>query len=362
MYRSTKITTKAVFDMETGELLHWEGYDYCGPLDLCEGEPAANDPGTQDAGGGDAGDTQGGGGDESYFLEVDDRTRYRTAEDAKTGFQEASQRIIELTPWQQIASEYGLTDPQDVAALLDELAELRARAAAPSAPERGSEPTRTAPTQANIDPNSPEGKQAAALAWLKENGVQAGLVNNDQLSEIAERLEFLTSEAKRVDDERFLQRMEYGRNVLTEELKNAGYWPTDPKDTAGIQAAREFSAVVLEDALTNWINADDRRVAAFHAGGESLANLIKTGLQRILPTFNVLRNSSSANDAARRNANASRGATRQTAAGAAAVRAAGVGARPAARTTGALKPEDGITPDVHERAWEVAKKIFGDRA
>lgn len=32
-----KVTTKAVYDMTTGELLHWEGYDYTGPVALCGG-------------------------------------------------------------------------------------------------------------------------------------------------------------------------------------------------------------------------------------------------------------------------------------------------------------------------------------
>lgn len=36
-----RITTKAVFDIETWELLEWEGYDYEGPLDLAGGGPSS---------------------------------------------------------------------------------------------------------------------------------------------------------------------------------------------------------------------------------------------------------------------------------------------------------------------------------
>jgi hypothetical protein len=36
-----RITTKAVFDIETGELLKWEGYDYEGILELCGGGPSS---------------------------------------------------------------------------------------------------------------------------------------------------------------------------------------------------------------------------------------------------------------------------------------------------------------------------------
>src|ERR1039458_4158925 len=30
-----KVTTRAVFDIATGERLHWEGYEYAGPVALC---------------------------------------------------------------------------------------------------------------------------------------------------------------------------------------------------------------------------------------------------------------------------------------------------------------------------------------
>jgi hypothetical protein len=35
-----KITTKAIFDMETMRLLDWEGYDYNGPIEHCGGGPS----------------------------------------------------------------------------------------------------------------------------------------------------------------------------------------------------------------------------------------------------------------------------------------------------------------------------------
>ena len=36
-----RITTKAVFEIESGKLLEWKGYDYEGPLELCGGGPSA---------------------------------------------------------------------------------------------------------------------------------------------------------------------------------------------------------------------------------------------------------------------------------------------------------------------------------
>lgn len=37
-----RITTRAVFDIESGRLLEWDGYDYEGPLELCGGGPSAS--------------------------------------------------------------------------------------------------------------------------------------------------------------------------------------------------------------------------------------------------------------------------------------------------------------------------------
>ena len=36
-----RVTTKAVFDIESGDLLDWEGYDYEGPVELAGGGPSA---------------------------------------------------------------------------------------------------------------------------------------------------------------------------------------------------------------------------------------------------------------------------------------------------------------------------------
>lgn len=35
-----RITTKAIFDIETGRVVEWQGYDYEGPLELCGGGPS----------------------------------------------------------------------------------------------------------------------------------------------------------------------------------------------------------------------------------------------------------------------------------------------------------------------------------
>jgi hypothetical protein len=37
-----RITTKVVFEIESGKLLEWEGFEYEGPIELCGGGPAAS--------------------------------------------------------------------------------------------------------------------------------------------------------------------------------------------------------------------------------------------------------------------------------------------------------------------------------
>ena len=46
-----KITIKSVYDIETGQLISWDGYDYDGPVALaCSGgKVQANDQALQDA-------------------------------------------------------------------------------------------------------------------------------------------------------------------------------------------------------------------------------------------------------------------------------------------------------------------------
>jgi len=42
-----KVTTKAVFDIASGDLLDWEGYDYQGPVEHCGGGPSSTQQAAQ---------------------------------------------------------------------------------------------------------------------------------------------------------------------------------------------------------------------------------------------------------------------------------------------------------------------------
>ena len=42
-----KVTTKAVFDIASGDLLEWEGYEYSGPIEHCGGGPSSTQKAAQ---------------------------------------------------------------------------------------------------------------------------------------------------------------------------------------------------------------------------------------------------------------------------------------------------------------------------
>src|SRR5258706_6567092 len=81
------------------------------------------------------------------FLKVNDRTSYNSADDAIKGYNELQGRVTSLSAWEAMISApiekggFGLTDPKQVAALLDELADIRAKqnqSATPTANAPGS--------------------------------------------------------------------------------------------------------------------------------------------------------------------------------------------------------------------------------
>src|SRR5271157_3674849 len=63
--------------------------------------------------------------DNQYFLEVDERTKYKTAEDAQKAYKEAGERIAQLSSWEKEIGKAYNADPQQVAAALDEYLQMK---------------------------------------------------------------------------------------------------------------------------------------------------------------------------------------------------------------------------------------------
>jgi hypothetical protein len=347
MYHSKKVITKAVLDMETMELLSVESYKYSGPWDLADGNESPNS-GTPNEGAPNGDEGQ--GDQDQYFLTVDDRTRYKTQEEAVKGIQESGRRIAELTPWQQIAQEYGLRDPRDVAALLDELIEHRANQGRTQA--RGAEPQQTKPAAAGAGDGQVSPEQKSAIEWLSKHGAEAGLVTKTEMEELKELLGSLRENAQASDEERFERRIDEGRGYLKSELQEMGIKLPENKETA------EGLLGLLEDALTNWVNLDDNRVAAFYQGGDILKQLVKDGLSNRAVVLNILKNQPAANYAAQKT-NAQSQTRRATQAPTKAQSKTQTPNQNQPGKKNKLDTGEDFTSETHERAFDLLQQAMG---
>jgi hypothetical protein len=55
-----------------------------------------------------------------YFLEVDDRHRYRTPDDVKRAIAESDRRLAELAPWEERLKYHGIDSPEGLDNVVDE--------------------------------------------------------------------------------------------------------------------------------------------------------------------------------------------------------------------------------------------------
>ena len=344
--RYMRVHTKVVFDLETMAVIESEGFDYFGPVILCEGEES--NPGTQDGNPQEGGAE--GGNEPQDFLVVDDRTRYRTQEDAVRGFQESGRRIAELSQWSQRASEYGLRDPNDLAALVDELIEWRAKSTGGNAQGTGS-----GQYAAGSGNGQPTKEQTAAIEWLKAHGVEAGLVTQDKLEAFSEQLDRLNAAAEAADNERFERHIDEGRSYLKSELETNGIKFSDSK------TYENFSKMV-ERSLSAWINEDQARIDAFHQGGAALKALVQEGLKENMPFLNVLKNQPAANLAAQKtNAqNQRRVLTKPPVAKGPESQQAKGPAQPERKNR--MDTGEDLSPAIHDKAYEAFLAATGGRA
>ena len=181
---------------------------------------------------------------ESYFLEVNDRTRYKTADEAKAGFTEAQNRITQLSQWEKLIAAptvvdpvtgeerggFGISDPQQVAKLLDELAGLVTSGAYKFDEGTGklvrTEPTATATPAAGAASTAATVQAAAAGDKVAYDSLtpewkahvdymkKAGFVTEDKLAPIQQQLDAF-SQSRAADREASVQAArDDGVNIL----------------------------------------------------------------------------------------------------------------------------------------------------
>jgi len=163
------------------------------------------------------------------FLKVNDRTSYLSPEDAIKGYQELQGRVTSLSQWEQLIAApidkggFGITDPKQVAALLDELAEHRTKSqgqqATPATPNRSDAATVQAAAAGDrvaYESLSPEWK--AHVDYLNK----LGYVTKDALKPIEEKLNAYDQREAEAHAQAIDNAVAHGTTLLEGVIKSAG--------------------------------------------------------------------------------------------------------------------------------------------
>src|ERR1700690_4027643 len=184
------------------------------------------DAGTSGEGGNS--DLSGDQGTQAPFLEVDERTKYATKEEALKGYKEAGQRIAELSRWEKELEPFGVKDPRVTAELLRELSQLRREQSARTA---------AAPKAVDARPSTPAEKlseeETKARAWLRtavtDPDLKSALIEQlglkgatEQIAELKKQLETLSEGYKTDGETRTQSLVEDGESKIGSWLKEGG--------------------------------------------------------------------------------------------------------------------------------------------
>jgi hypothetical protein len=218
------------------------------------------------------------GDQDSDFLVVNERTRFRTAEDAIKSFDEAGKRIQSLSGWEkEIKDRFGVNDPQTAAALLQELVERRAEAERTAAAAKSQKTTAT--TVKTDDEEGLSTEDAQALKWLKKHAPRLGFVPQEELKSTVEELKAQIEELKTGNTAASQQVFESQRNSLIDSgRESVKGWMTTEKiaDTDGEKQ------LVIESLVRDWVNSDQERVKRFYASSSESRALLKEGFDKAI--------------------------------------------------------------------------------
>lgn len=272
-----------------------------------------------------------GSGDED-FLVVDERTKYKTREDAVKAYQSAGQRISQLSAWdKEVGQAFNVSDPRQVAAALREYLEMKEAAKAAA----GQGKTGTQATRSN-DATELSKEEQDALKWLEKVSDRLGYVPKAEFEKVMDRLNKLEGGLTAQDEANQARQVEQGRGQLVSLLTEAK-----------LPANEEFTNF-MEQSITNWVNSDKGRIERWQAGGKSAEALVKEGFDWAKKVLTQVQRPATANyQEKKQNATQSRPKTLPQA-----------GGTPNKRSAQPGKPE-GITSEMHKRAWELLQSRIG---
>lgn len=204
--------------------------------------------------------------DDEPYLPVNDRTVYKTKEDAIRGYNEAASRIAQLSGWEKQAKQYGLTDPRQLDAVANELLQLRREKAELAAKITAAPKTDTTAT----DPKAKEAQQVRE--YLKGLGYISKEDQEEALKELKDQIAEMKQNGSRSEEMRFQNQEIEARNDLSGYLTAAGI-----KDDANGTKMQVIGTLVKD-----WINNDEDRIERWSRGGHSAKALVKEGTDQMI--------------------------------------------------------------------------------
>src|SRR5579872_272812 len=202
---------------------------------------------------------------EEPYLRVNERTVYKTQDDAVRGYNEAASRIAQLSGWEKRAKQYGLSTPEQLDAVANELLALRKEKADAAAALKN--------TPAKVDPADPKAKETAQVReYLKNLGYISKEDQDSALKELRAELDAIKNSGRQSEELRFQNQEAEAQNDLNGYLSAAGV-----KDDANGSKARIVGTLVKD-----WINGSEERIEQWSKGGISAKNLVKEGTEAMI--------------------------------------------------------------------------------
>lgn len=268
---------------------------------------------------------------EEIFLDVDERTKFKNKEAAIEAYKNAGQRIAQLSAWEkEVAQAYGITDPKMIVELLDELAERRqadeGKKESKSAPKSAAEVAKA--SDAELTP-----EQRAAKDWFRQTAEEMGYVSKSLLKELQDKLDAVTGRMEQDDESRRQYAIEAGQSHLRSLLA---------KNELKVD---EEGYETIENTVAAWIDSDPKRAKLFIAGGSASLKLVEEGFQRVSKLMNHAKAAGAKGTVETKTAKAN-----------ATPKPLPKGGVPAVKKEEVKSDGKGITPKIHELAWEHFQK------
>jgi hypothetical protein len=197
------------------------------------------------------------------FLSVNERTVYKTQDDAVRGYNEAANRIAQLSAWEKQAKQWGLTDPGQLSDVAKELLELRKSQAA--AAKQIETP--------KVDPKDPKAAEAQQVRdYLKGLGYISKEDQAEAIRELREQIDAMKQSGSRSEELRFQNQEAEAQSDLAGYIATAGV----KDDAQGTKVA------ILGTLIKDWVNNSDERIERWSRGGVSAKALIKEGTDTMI--------------------------------------------------------------------------------